>query len=296
MKWFFALLLALSYSFIFGQIGSFPAKENGLIWKISGNGLTKDSYVFGTMHVVDSKYYLFPKTLDSLVRQSEEVIMELGEIPDPFKTLNLMTLKEGSFFDYFSKKETKFIIQWAEENLNFEEKLFRSMVDKLKPFAFLQLSTQLAFNDETSSYELELYSISKSSNLPVFGLETVEEQIGFFDQLSSEENKKMVLSSLQPKDMILTEMKQLESIYFTENIDSIYLYIQGQERRSGLSMDKLLGNRNENWIDPLTRKLSENKRFFVAVGAGHLGGENGLIRILQEKGYHLTPILLKSLK
>ena len=296
MKWLFSLIYAFSSAVIFAQIDPFPSKQEGLIWKISGNGLTEDSYVFGTMHMMDAKHYLFPKTLDSLVRQSDELVMELGELPDPIKTLNLMTLKEGSFFDYFTKKETKVIIQWAQFNLNFDEKLFRSMVDKLKPFAVVQLTTQLTFNDETYSYELELYSISKAANLPILGLETVAKQIGFFDQLPKEEQKKMVLSSLQPKEVILAEMGQLQSMYLTENIDSIYLYIQGQEKRSGLSMDKLLDNRNEKWIDALTRKLSENKRLFVAVGAGHLGGTKGLIRSLQEEGYQLTPILLKSLK
>lgn len=296
MKWFYASIYLLCSVHSFSQIDQFPSQQKGLLWKISGNGLSSPSYLFGTMHLMDSDLFLYPKVLDSIVQHSDQLILEIGALPDPFKTLNLLTLNEGSFFDFFTKKEEKHIIDWAEQNLHMNEKLFRSMVEKWKPFAVIQLASQLAFKGETSSYEMKLYSISKEKQLPIIGLETVEQQIGFFDKLPEKDQKEMVLSALKPKEDILNEMNELQSMYLNEHIDSLYLYISEQEVNSNFPTEQLLDNRNKLWIDVLQSKLLENQHLFIAVGAGHLGGKNGLVRGLQEKGFIVSPILLHTLK
>jgi uncharacterized protein YbaP (TraB family) len=245
---------------------------------------------------MDSDLFLYPKTLDSIVQHSDQFILEIGALPDPFKTINLLTLNEGSFFDFFTKKEANYIFEWAEENLHMNEKLFRSMVDKWKPFAVIQLASQLAFEGETSSYEMKLYSISKEKQLPIIGLETVEQQIGFFDKLPEKYQTEMVLSALKPKASIVKEMNEMQSMYLNEHIDSLYLYISEQEVNSNFPTEQFLDNRNKKWMNILHSKLQENKNVFIAVGAGHLGGKNGLLRGLQEKGFIVSPILMHTLK
>lgn len=296
MKLFFAFICLLFSFTSFSQIDQFPSQQKGLLWKISGNGLSSPSYLFGTMHLMDSDLFLYPKTLDSIVQHSDQFILEIGALPDPFKTINLLTLNEGSFFDFFTKKEANYIFEWAEENLHMNEKLFRSMVDKWKPFAVIQLASQLAFEGETSSYEMKLYSISKEKQLPIIGLETVEQQIGFFDKLPEKYQTEMVLSALKPKASIVKEMNEMQSMYLNEHIDSLYLYISEQEVNSNFPTEQFLDNRNKKWMNILHSKLQENKNVFIAVGAGHLGGKNGLLRGLQEKGFIVSPILMHTLK
>jgi uncharacterized protein YbaP (TraB family) len=245
---------------------------------------------------MDSDLFLYPKSLDSIVQHSDQLILEIGALPDPFKTLSLLTLNEGSFFDFFTKKEVNDIIKWAEENLHLNEKLFRSMVERWKPFAVIQLASQLAFEGETSSYEMKLYSLSKEKQLPIIGLETVEQQIGFFDKLPEKDQKEMVLSALKPKECIVKEMNELQSMYLNEHIDSLYLYISAQEVNSSFPTEQFLDNRNKKWLDTLHAELLEDQNLFIAVGAGHLGGENGLVRGLQEKGFIVSPILLHTLE
>ena len=296
MKWFYASICLLFSVNSFSQIDPFPSQQKGLLWKISGNRLSSPSYLFGTMHLMDSDLFLYPKSLDSIVQHSDQLILEIGALPDPFKTLSLLTLNEGSFFDFFTKKEVNDLIKWAEENLHLNEKLFCSMVERWKPFAVIQLASQLAFEGETSSYEMKLYSLSKEKQLPIIGLETVEQQIGFFDKLPEKDQKEMVLSALKPKERIVKEMNELQTMYLNEHIDSLYLYISAQEVNSSFPTEQFLDNRNKKWLDTLHAELLEDQNLFIAVGAGHLGGENGLVRGLQEKGFIVSPILLHTLE
>lgn len=294
-----ALLLSGWIFFVYaawGQVRPFPSVDRGLLWKISGRGILEDCYVFGTMHVMDEEDFLFPRQLDSIIRQADQVVMELGEMPDPFKTLQLLTLKEGSFFDYFTKKETSELIKWAKQTLHLEEASFRSLVDHLKPFAVVQMITQLAFQGNIASYELTINRIVKEENRTCLGLETVEEQIGFFDQLSNDAQKLMVLDAIANSNELKEEMDTLQTLYLRENIDSLYLHIQEQEATGSFPQEIFLDQRNTKWIEILRPLLQSNQGVFIAVGAGHLGGPKGILRKIEELGYTMTPIQLQSFR
>ena len=288
------ILLAYAAS---GQVRPFPSDDRGLLWKISGGGVSQDRYLFGTMHLMEEDAFLFPRSLDSIIRQSEVVIMELGTLPDPFTTLKLMNLKEeASFFDYFNRKEITQIIEWANKTLYLDEDSFRAMVTKLKPFAVVQLITQFALKGNIESYEMNIDRIVKEEKKTCIGLESIEEQIGFFDSLSNEEQKSMVLDAIEHSDQLLVEMNKMQALYRREHIDSLYMYLQNEESASKLPQDIFLDNRNANWIKILHPMLFENKRIFIAVGAGHLGGPNGILRKIEALGLTITPIQLHSLR
>ena len=274
------------------DVSPFPFTNSSLLWKIE-SPTSKTSYLFGTMHIIEKEYFIFPKFLEKLVSKSDEVIMELPSIPSPKEALPLITLKNGSFFDFFTKEQTDSILNWANSNLKMNEQLFRSVFFKMKPFVVVQTALQLQFQGKTESYEKSFYTLSNEKKIETIGLETVEQQMSFFDDLTKEEQAEMVMESIRSSEKSIESIKKMQKIYYRQNVDSLFLVIQEEGGVLSKKQTQLLDDRNKNWIPKIKNNIS-TKNCFIAVGAGHLGGTNGLIRLLQKEGYTLTPIQLQK--
>ena len=274
------------------DVSPFPFTNSSLLWKIE-SPTSKTSYLFGTMHIIEKEYFIFPKFLEKLVSKSDEVIMELPSIPSPKEALPLITLKQGSFFDFFTKEQTDSILNWANSNLKMNEQLFRSVFFKMKPFVVVQTAVQLQFQGKTESYEKSFYTLSNEKKIETIGLETVEQQMSFFDDLTKEEQAEMVMESIRSSEKSIESINKMQKIYYRQNVDSLYLVINEEGGVLSKKQTQLLDDRNKNWIPKIKNNIS-TKNCFIAVGAGHLGGTNGLIRLLQKEGYTLTPIQLQK--
>ncbi len=272
---------------------SFPMSENALLWKIEGPGVKKDCYLFGTMHLIEKDYFFFPDKLTKIVRKSEQLVMELPGIPNQLEALKLVQLKEGSFFDFFTPQQTDSILSWAKTELKMTETQFKSSMGSMKPFVAIQLAAQMHFLGKTESYEMTLEAIARDNNLEIKGLETIEQQLSFFDNLSKEKQAEMVMEGIRKSDELLNTTLKMEKLYNRQNVDSLYLMIHEEGGTISQEENTFLEERNKNWVPKIATFIAQ-KKTFIAVGAGHLGGPNGLIRLLEQKGYTLTPIVLEN--
>ena len=288
---FFAILSVCGQSTNESSVFPFPMEEQALLWKIEGKGLSKPSYLFGTMHLIEKTYFFFPEKLRKQIEKSEQLILELPGIPSQQEALKYIQLQEGSFFDFFTPLQVDSILLWAKSELRMNEAQFRGVMNKMKPFVAVQLATQMHFFGKTESYEMTLEKLAKEHQLEVKGLETVEEQLNLFDGLSSEEQTEMVMEIVRNPSEQYTETIALEKLYQRQQVDSLYLMIVDSEGTIASKNTRFIDDRNTRWI-PMIEAYMTEKRSFIAVGAGHLGGPNGLIRLLQQKGYQLTPVKL----
>lgn len=270
------------------DVSPFPFTTSSLLWKIE-SPTSETSYLFGTMHIIEKEYFIFPKSLEKLVSKSDKVIMELPGIPSPKEALPLITLKQGSFFDFFSKEQTDSILQWANSELKMNEQLFRSVFYKMKPFVVVQTAVQLQFQGKTESYEKSFYTLSNDKKIETIGLETVQQQMNFFDELTKEEQAELVMESIRSPKKSIDLINRMQKVYTRQNVDSLFLLFQEEGGALSKKQNQFLDDRNKNWIPKIKTNIS-TKNCFIAVGAGHLGGTNGLIRLLQKEGYTLTPI------
>jgi hypothetical protein len=291
----FLIFLLLLPVVLFGQsealVTPYPMSESSLLWKIEGKDLNKPSYLFGTMHLIEKEYFFFPEKLKRHVEKSEQLIMELPGIPDQKEALQYIQLKEGTFYDFFTKEQSDSIMKWAYTELHMNDAQFRGVMTKMKPFVAVQLATQLHFFGKTESYELTLEALAKEKQLPVKGLESIDEQMSLFDDMSVSEQSEMVMEIVRKPKEQYDETKTMEQLYVRQNVDSLYQLIVHSEGTIASENTRFIDNRNQNWI-PKIEEMIHEKRSFIAVGAGHLGGPNGVIRLLQKKGYQLTPVKL----
>lgn len=292
------ILIVLSNP-VFGQeVRNYPMEDRALLWKIEGNGVKTKSYLFGTVHLIDKEHFHFPKKLQKIVAKSDVLAMEIAGLPDPAEALKLSMLEDGSFFDFFTEVQTDSILVWVEEHTSMTGKSFKMVVGKLKPFVVSQMLVELDEKnpnrgmENKESYEVELEAIAEEKGLEIAGFETVIEQMGFFDSFTDEQQTDMVMSTIRDEyGSTSEEMDKMMALFDDQNIDGLYQMIGEEEGITEEMNDLILTDRNKRWIPKIESMISE-KSTFIAVGAGHLGGPEGVIRLLEAKGYTLTPVKL----
>lgn len=269
--------------------------EKSLVWKISGNGLKKPSYLYGTIHLIPKSDFELPggarTALDNVRRVTFEIDMK--EMTN-FKTqIGLMTkafMPGGKTLkDLLPAGDYSFV----KEKMS-EKGLIGNFLERMKP---MFLSTMLS-SDESSgttltskmtSVEMELYRMSRYRKLESAGLETVAYQMGIFDSIPYEAQAKMLVETLRSAEGgndSNDELSQMLELYRNQDIAAMQSLIGDAKFGVKGYEDILLKNRNHNWIPVMGRLMRETPTLF-AVGAGHLGGESGVVALLRKEGYRV---------
>lgn len=279
MRFLIGLFLFLS-GFVFGQ-------NNSLLYQVKGKD-KKISYLFGTMHMIPDSLYYFPAKLDKIISKSDEVVLEVANMSTQSGVEKLMTLESGSSFDIFSPEQKDSVIVWGSAMLGIKPEQFEKTFEKRKPYTLMQLSLQKMISGKIRMIDMEIESKAKSNKIPVSGLETIEYQLSIFDRMQKEETAELIMEMIRnPKasDEAFVEMTKAYSEKDTERLSRLIR----ESDAMGSASDELLDKRNANWV-PQMDALMNSKSCFFAVGAGHLGGQNGVIQLLRQKGYEVTPV------
>ncbi len=283
------LLIGLFSGFVSGQyLDSFPTKSNALLWKIEGKKVKKDSYIFGTVHLIYKEKFYFPDQLVNLVKNSDQVVLEIGNV-NQMEVMQHLLLEKGTIFDFFTPEQADSVIVWAAAKLEMEPEQFKLAFSKMKPFALVQMASQKEIITEIESYDLTIQAIANGQKIPVVGLETVAQQIALFDNMDSLQQRDMVMDMVRNENTDTSSFDTLFEYYLKQNVDEMYQYIVNEGGSLMESPEELLDKRNHNWI-PQIEALIKKKKTFIAVGAGHLGGKEGVLRLLEKQGYILTPV------
>lgn len=289
MKHLITLIAVLATTLGYAQTNLASEKNtSSLLWKIEGKGIKTDSYVFGTMHLMSKEKFYFPKKLEKTISKSELLIMEIGDI-DPASAQNLMLLTEGKLLDFFNPAQTDSLLVWAKEEMQMDSSQFVFMMGKMKPFVIAQIPAAKDISKNFESYELKFQALAKEQEKKVEGLETVEFQIGLFDDLDTNEQAEMVMEAIRDSKKMADLTRELEQIYLTQDIEALYNFIMKDAGTLENMEEELLTKRNNAWVPKICNYIAEDDTF-IAVGAGHLGGPHGIIKQLRALGYTLTPV------
>ncbi|MFC4741010.1 TraB/GumN family protein [Flavobacterium ponti] len=262
--------------------------EKSLLWKISGNGLEKPSYLFGTMHVVCE--INFDDDIIKALDETSQLYLEI-DMDDPKLQATMMKgmmMKDGVTLSSLITEEDAIIVNdFLKTNIGTSLKF----VDKFKPFMISSMFIPKLLDCPMKSIEMELVKMSKEQQEEIFGLESVEDQILVFDKIPYKiQAEEIVKTAKDNMTSDKAEIKKMLAIYEDEDIEGMLEIMNESENIISSEFDDLLLNdRNSNWI-PIIEKVSKDKPTFYAVGAGHLGGEKGVIKLLRKKGYHVEAV------
>lgn len=267
------------------------AKDNNtLLWQVTGNNLKKPSYLFGTFHLLCKNDINFSEQLKNSLKYSDKIYMEL-DMDDPsvlMSGLLYMNMKnDKKLKDLYTPQEYKKIENYFTDSLHTPMMMFQ----KIKPYFLVALLyPQMMKCSAPSGVEEELMKIAKEDKKEIKGLETMEFQASVFDSIPYEWQAKELLKNIDSFKFYKAEFDTMLNVYKNQQIDKMGNLFTKSEFGMEAYQDLLLNNRNKNWVGQL-KKIMASESVFVAVGAGHLIGKNGLISLLKNEGYILTPIL-----
>jgi uncharacterized protein len=273
---------------VFGIFNTASAQKS-LLWKVSGNGLGKPSYIFGTMHMICPTDYFMSNSVKSAFKSAESIYMEM-DMDDPMMMIRvgqLAQLPEGESLErIFTEKEYSDLSKYFKEKLNMDLKLFNGF----KPFLLQTLIAKGYFKCETpASYEMDFAQMAKEQQKDVKGLETPEDQVGVFDSMPDKEEVKMIMETVYNPQEQIDDFNKMVALYKKQDIAGLYKLMETSKKADGFEKE-LLEKRNNNWV-PIIRKVMAQKSTFFAVGALHLPGPQGVLTQLKKAGYTVTPVL-----
>jgi uncharacterized protein YbaP (TraB family) len=295
MKQAFLILLTIAFGLHFNGIKA-QESEASLLWEISGKELKTPSYLYGTIHMIGKEDYFLTEATQQAFDASKRVVFEI-DMEDMMDFTKLMPLMMNAFMpgdttlsDLLSEED------YAIVKAHFDEiGLPLMFVDRIKPM-FLSmlgdgdmLSMDAGASSDVVSYEMEFMKMAQEKELPIDGLETAEFQMSVIaDGIPYDVQAQMLIESIQSEQSGADQFAEMVELYKKQDIEGMQSMMD-EDEGIGEYGDLLLVKRNKNWIPVMAEMMSETTTFF-AVGAGHLGGVNGVISLLRAEGYELKPL------
>lgn len=285
-RFFIVLISAFTFS---GTSYSQESPKNSLLWMISGKDLSRPSYVFGTFHMMCKSDFAITDPLKEKLNATEQFYGEL-DMDDPGLQMSMMSkmrLKDKTLKDLMSESDYTTLSENFQRVTGMQLQLFNQFM----PFMSLSLLTlnSIECSDKIQP-EGEFVKLAQQQKLPILGLETIDDQIEAINSqpLDSQLHslKKMVLAY----DSVKQSMNKMIAVYKENNVDKLYDFIRANSNGDDRFETEMLAKRNKRWI-PIIEKAMHEKPSFFAVGAGHLGGNEGVLELLRKQGYTLTPVL-----
>ena len=269
---------------------------NSLLWEISGNGLEEPSYLFGTFHLLHDEFLETKPMVLETFNASEQVIVEVEVDSSEMQQLAMMAMMQDDLISNHVTDEEKKMLSDALITLM---GVGLDQVDRLKPMALSatisMIQYQMVLGEEMTIYKGEpidqwFVTEGRQTGKELVFLETMEEQMNLiFNSMTIKEQTDMLVEYLEDEEEAETLIRQLFNCYVSEDIKC--LEELGDEMFTEMpAATALLDVRNANWMKQIPTRI-QSRPSFIAVGALHLTGEQGLIAMLKRKGYLVEPVV-----
>ncbi len=292
---FYALVCFL----IFGSHLAADAIEKPFLWKIEGEGTT--SYLFGTIHLPDARVTALHSSVEQAFKDSEYVYTEIPlDTSDLIAQVNYLMLEGDQTLVDIIEPE---LLQRANNLVkDINPILTINPFLKFKVWALatsLPLLEQQLNNPGVLPLDAQLYQRAGSEGKGTGGIETIQEQLGYFDNLSQDEEIKMLRDTIEFMETTASQDQSLAEefiqYYLQGDVNAfgalMVKYVKEDEFSKGF-MKKILHDRNIIMADRIHAKLKKNpdRKYFFAVGAGHYWGDTGIQKLLKDKGLSVSSI------
>ncbi len=295
MKWWSAALGVLFLQTLsFGQEKESGFQE-GLLWKIEKKGQSSASYVFGTIHMIPKEKYFLPPGFNVAFNKCSRIFMEI-DMDDMNDLSKIMGIMDKVFME--DDKKLSDLLQ--EEEYSKIKDYFdhmglpMMMLDRMKPLFLNALAgtdgNPMALKDGSyKSYEMELSQMAEKSNKELLGLETIDFQLSIFDKIPYKVQAKMLFDAVSADSSKSDHTDVMFDQYVKQDLHQMSESIETGDLSLKPYLSLLLFERNKDWIPKMKAEMEKGSCFF-AVGAGHLGGQGGVLQLLSNEGYSISRV------
>jgi len=283
-------LLTTALFFAGSLTSAIQAQDKSLLYEVTGPGLAKPSYLYGTFHLVCPADLKITDAMQTAYGNAQQVYLEL-DLDDPAlmgQMQKVMTLSDGKTIKDFLKPEEYTVLDnYLKQRMNMN----LSQVGTLKPFGLMSLMYMTLLKCQPQSYDLTFAQMAAKDKKEVLGLETLDAQMAAIEKMPMETQIKALVDMARKPDEASQEFTSFMAAYKAQDVAKLMESIKNSQFGGGMAEfeDDLLNRRNENWI-PVIEKAAREKPTLFAFGAGHLGNEKGVINLLRKKGYTVKPV------
>ena len=274
--------------------GAFTSNAQ-LLWKVSGNGLQKPSYLFGTHHVADQTICDGIKGFNDAYNSIEQLYGEvdtekMNSMATQLKMLTHMKMPKGqTLSSLYTEEEFKIIDEFVTSVLGVSAKSFDSykpvmVSSSLQVFIAMKIYPDFDAEKAIDSY---MQAMAKKDKKVVGGLETIDFQINMLYNEPLEKQAADLLEMAEKSKEAEEDIIVLTELYRQQDLAKMWdMMLEDTEPED---LETMLYGRNRNWVEQMKNIMPSAPAMFV-VGAGHLPGEQGLIKLLENEGYTLEPV------
>jgi uncharacterized protein YbaP (TraB family) len=270
-----------------------PASARVALWQVD-DGDTK-IWLLGTIHALPEKVKWHSPAIDQAIGSANELVLETVVDHDPQKTTALI-LSLGSqpglppLAERIAPAKRPALAAMIAET-----KVPTGAFDRLKTWAAAFLLVGLTVRDavgesNVSGVETQLAANFTASKRPIRGLETAAQQLGFFNALSEEEQRRFLEDTVDTGKTAKSDFKAMLRAWLKGDEKAIARSFDTEEEISPVLRDVLIRKRNIAWADWLAKRLEQPGQLLVAVGAGHLAGPDSVQTQLAARGIKVSRI------
>lgn len=265
------------------------AQDKSLLWQVTGKGLTKPSFLFGTIHVICPSDYIWTESMKRSLDRSDKLCLEM-DLDDEDVMIavssGLVDRNGRKLSEYFSEDQYFELQNYVKDSMGMDISFFESM----KPIALQTLiaTRGAAMCESPISYEDNLLKATQAKFKEILGLETVDEQLSALETIPADSVVKGIMDAIHHTSDDTKAYNNLIAAYRSQDISKLHdMIISGEG--IGDATVSLIDDRNKRWITRMPEMMQKSSVFF-AFGAGHLSGQNGVINLLREQGYRVQPV------
>lgn len=267
------------------------AQDNSLLYEVTGNGLPQPSYLYGTFHLVCPTDLVLSDATKKAVTDAQQLYLEL-DFDDPALMqgmMKAMTLTDGKTVkDYLSADDYAILEKYFSEKL----KMNPAQMSRMTPIALTSMLYMTLLPCQMASYDLTFAQMATKDKKEILGLESLDAQLAAFNKIPMEEQLKSLVDAAKKPEEAQAEFVKFIDTYKSQDL----VKLQDAMKKSQYGgndfskyEDDLLNKRNQNWI-PVIEKAAKEKPTFFAFGAGHLVGDQGVLKLLRARGYSVKAV------
>lgn len=279
-----------------------------LLYKISGKDIKKPSYIVGTFHVAPASFVDSIPGLRAAMDETEQVCGELDMkdmmSPEGIQKMMAAMMLEGdkTLKDILTADEMNRLNAYLREMLTIDltNPMLEQQMGKMTPAAVSQQLTLLAYIKKTPSFNPQdlidnsFQKYAQEKQKPIVGLETLDFQINtLFKGKTIERQKELLLCMVDNPKYNEQMLDEMAKAYFALNLNKLKELMDEKENNQCDSTpaeeDAMFGKRNRDWLTKMPAMMSAKSTLFH-VGAGHLPGDNGVLKLLTDAGYNVEAV------
>jgi len=257
-------------------------------WKASGKGGVV--YLVGSVHLLSKDFYPLDPAIEAAYKDADLLVEEvdMAEMLDPGAQMSILSrgmLPSSTPLEKVISPATYALVAKRAADLGMPIEPFKLLKPWMVALMLVQTEWQKAGFDPELGLDKHFYDQAKTDGKAVQGLETAEYQISRLDGMTMEQQEHLLSESLKDLDSERANMTKLVEAWRAGDAPNVERIVLSELKAEPLLYQRLLVERNRNWLPKIEALFARSKRALVVVGAAHLVGPDGLIAMLKAKGY-----------